>query len=157
MGIKLFLSNSITRSVLQSALFLTPLFSFGQEDPPSPVMPETRVVNSATKDDQIFEMFDIDVPPSFPGGDSELLKFLAEHIYYPDLARENNIQGIVTVGFIVETCGHISNVSIVKDIGAGCGLVAKYAVLEMPKWTPGQAGGRAVKVRFTLPVRFKLE
>ncbi len=108
-------------------------------------------------EDKTYEMFDIQKPPSFPGGEKELLKFLAENIKYPPLARENNIQGNVALTFVVNKNGSVSDVTILRDIGGGCGKEAVRVVNSMPKWNPGEANGNPVKVRFTLPVRFKLE
>lgn len=108
-------------------------------------------------EEKTYEMFDIQKPPSFPGGDGELLKYLAQNIKYPPLARENNIQGSVVLTFVVGKKGDVSDVQIVKDIGGGCGKEAVRVVQSMPKWSAGEANGNPVKVRFTLPVRFKLE
>ncbi len=108
-------------------------------------------------EEKTYEMFDIQKPPSFPGGDAELLKYLAQNIKYPPLARENNIQGSVVLTFVVGKKGDVSDVQIVKDIGGGCGKEAVRVVQSMPKWSAGEANGNPVKVRFTLPVRFKLE
>ncbi|MCB0528930.1 MAG: TonB family protein [Saprospiraceae bacterium] len=108
-------------------------------------------------EDKTYEMFDIQKPPSFPGGEKELLKYLSENIKYPPLARENNIQGTVALTFVVGKDGSVKDVQIVKDIGGGCGKEAVRVVQTMPKWNPGEANGHAVKVRFTLPVRFRLE
>ena len=124
------------------------------EENPSELVVEApvRVVEEKT-----YEMFDIQKPPSFPGGEKELLKFLAENIKYPPLARENNIQGNVALTFVVNKNGSVSDVTILRDIGGGCGKEAVRVVNSMPRWNPGEANGNPVKVRFTLPVRFKLE
>ncbi len=108
-------------------------------------------------EDKTYEMFDIQKPPGFPGGEKELLKYLGENIKYPPLARENNIQGTVALTFVVTKDGSVRDVQIVKDIGGGCGKEAVRVVESMPKWNPGEANGHPVKVRFTLPVRFRLE
>ena len=111
----------------------------------------------APVEEKTYEMFDIQKPPSFPGGDAELLKYLSQNIKYPPLARENNIQGVVALTFVVGKDGGVKDVKVVKDIGGGCGKEAVRVVESMPKWLPGEANGNPVKVRFTLPVRFKLE
>ncbi len=111
----------------------------------------------AHTEDRVYEMFDIHKPPGFPGGDAELLKYLAENIKYPPLARENNIQGVVALAFVVDKDGRVREVNILKDIGGGCGKEALRVVASMPKWLPGEANGHPVKVRFTLPMRFRLE
>ena len=109
--------------------------------------------------DPAVEMFDaaLDRPPSFPGGEAALLQFLATTIQYPVLARENNIQGTVAATFIVNKDGSVSDGFIIKDIGGGCGQEVLRVLSFMPNWVPGEVDGLPVKVRFTLPVRFKLE
>jgi protein TonB len=116
------------------------------------VIEEPKVVEEKT-----YEMFDIQKPPSFPGGEAELMKFLAKNIEYPALAKENNIQGVVPLTFVVNKDGSVSEVTVLRDIGGGCGKEATRVVKSMPKWIPGEANGNAVKVRFTLPVRFRLD
>ncbi|MCB9316290.1 MAG: energy transducer TonB [Lewinellaceae bacterium] len=111
----------------------------------------------APVEDRVYEMFDIHKPPSFPGGEAELLKYLAENIKYPPLARENNIQGVVALTFVVDKDGRVREVNVLKDIGGSCGKEALRVVETMPRWLPGEANGHPVKVRFTLPVRFRLE
>lgn len=108
-------------------------------------------------EDKTYEQFDIQKPPSFPGGESELFKYLQKNIQYPVLAKENNIQGVVPVSFVVGKDGSVTEVKILRDIGGGCGKEAMRVIQAMPKWVPGEANGHAVKVRYTLPVRFKLE
>lgn len=109
--------------------------------------------------DSPFDMFDaiLDRPPSFPGGETGLLQFLASSIQYPELARANNIQGTVAATFVVNKDGSVSDAFIIKDIGGGCGLEVLRVLSFMPAWIPGEADGQPVKVRFTLPVRFRLE
>jgi periplasmic protein TonB len=123
------------------------------EDNPS----ELKVVETVKVEEKTYEMFDIQKAPSFPGGEAELMKFLAKNIEYPALAKENNIQGVVALTFVVGKDGSVSDVQIVKDIGGGCGKEAVRVVKSMPKWSPGESNGTAVKVRFTLPVRFRLD
>ena len=75
-----------------------------------------------------YQIFDIQKPPSFPGGERELLKYLAENIKYPPLARENNIQGSVALSFVIQKDGSVSDVSVLKDIGGGCGKEAERLI-----------------------------
>ncbi len=95
--------------------------------------------------------------PSYPGGDSAMMRFLKDSIQYPQLARENNIVGIVALSFVVDTTGSILNIVILKDPGGGCGQEARRVVRLMPKWNPGMMDDRPVKVKFMLPVKFNLE
>jgi len=123
-----------------------------EKNPDLGIIEEPKVVEEKT-----FEMFDIQKPPSFPGGEAELFKFLSKNIDYPALAKENNISGVVPLTFVVGKDGVVRDVQILRDIGGGCGKEAVRVVSSMPKWSPGEANGHPVKVRYTLPVRFKLE
>jgi len=91
----------------------------------------------------------------------ELLKYLYGQLKYPAIARENGVEGMVVIRFVVTKKGGIDQVEILRDIGGGCGEAAKNVILsmkEMPeKWTPGKQRGRPVSVYYTLPVKFKLE
>ncbi len=99
----------------------------------------------------------VEKPPSFPGGEAELLKYLNQNIKYPPLAKESNIQGRAILSFVVSKTGKIEEVKVIKDPGGGCGKEAIRVVQSMPNWNPGEQNGHAVKVRYTLPVLFRLE
>lgn len=86
-----------------------------------------------------------------------MLKFIYDNIQYPGIARENGVEGTVVVQFVVEKDGSITDVKVIRDIGAGCGAEAMRVVNKMPKWNPGKQRGRPVRVQFNLPVKFKLE
>ena len=109
----------------------------------------------APVEEKTYEMFDIQQQPQFPGGEGAMLKYLADSIAYPPLALENAISGIVVATFIIEKNGAISNVRILKDIGGECGREAARVLRSMPAWEPGRANGQPVRVRYTVPVRFR--
>ena len=88
---------------------------------------------------------------------AEMLKFIYKNIKYPPIARENGIEGTVVIRFVVDEKGTVKDPEILRDIGAGCGAEAQRVVNMMPKWKPGEQGGRKVPVYFNLPVKFKLE
>ena len=98
-----------------------------------------------------------EVMPQFPGGDLKLLEFISKNIKYPQLARETGTQGRVYISFVVEPDGSISNVELLRGIGAGCDEEAMRVVKAMPKWLPGRQCGKAVRVMYNLPVNFKLQ
>lgn len=104
----------------------------------------------------VYDMPGLQKAPSFPGGETALLAYLAKHVEYPAMASEQGIQGRVVLSFVVEKDGSIAQVSIMKDIGGSCGKEAVRVVKNMPKWSPGEANGHPVRVRFMLPVRFIL-
>ena len=99
----------------------------------------------------------VDEPPTFPGSDEALKKFIEDSIRYPSLAAEQNVGGTVIVTFTVETDGSIHNPRIVRDVGAGCGLEALRLVSTMPKWNPGKMKGHTVRVQYELPIFFDNE
>ena len=115
---------------------------------------EISVEEEDEEEDQIFSVVEDD--PEFPGGMDSLLAFLQRNIVYPELARENGIEGKVYVTFVVETDGSISNVKVLRDIGGGCGQEAVRVVMLMPKWKPGKQAGKAVRVQYNLPIYFVL-
>jgi len=118
-----------------------------------PVAPP--VVEAPPPKEQIFDR--VEQMPQFGSGDKELLEYLSKNIKYPAIARENGIQGTVVVQFVVDKDGSIQSPQVVRSIGGGCDEEALRVVKGMPKWQPGKQQGREVKVKFTLPIRFRLE
>ena len=88
--------------------------------------------------------------------DNKMLEYIYSKVKYPPLARENGIEGIVVASFVVERDGSISGLKIARDIGGGCGKEVLRIVKDMPNWIPGEQRRRKVRVRFNLPVKFKL-
>ena len=134
--------------------------SFVPKDPEvpagnGPVVTEPAPIKEEPKEDEIFTI--VEEKPSFPGGPAELQKYLAKNIRYPDFAKENQIKGTCALEFVVEKDGSITDIKILKDIGGGCGDEAVRVVKSMPKWAPGKQRGKAVRVKFTLPVQFRLQ
>ncbi len=98
----------------------------------------------------------VEQPPEFPGGLQALYKFVYKTIRYPAQARRMGIEGTVYISFVVGANGEISEVQTMKGIGSGCDEEAKRVVQLLPPWKPGKQRGRPVKVRYTLPLKFKL-
>lgn len=94
--------------------------------------------------------------PEFPGGTAALNAYLKKNIKYPSVCRENNIQGRVLIQFIVNKDGSIVEPEVVKSVNPYLDKEAIRVVSAMPKWTPGEQRGKTVRVKFTLPVNFKL-
>ena len=99
---------------------------------------------------------EIEVQPQFPGGEDSLYNFIYSNLRYPQVAKDNAIEGRVFITFVIETDGSITNVRIIRDIGGGCGHEAKRVVEMMPKWIPGKQNGKPVRVQYNLPVTFEL-
>lgn len=93
----------------------------------------------------------------FPGGVTELMKYLRDNLKYPEIAKEGTIQGRVVLRFVVEKDGSVSNISILKSVHELLDKEAIRVTKGMKNWSPGKQGGRSVRSYFTLPVNFKLE
>ncbi|MBF1521207.1 MAG: energy transducer TonB [Prevotella salivae] len=106
------------------------------------------------KNDMVFDV--VEVMPQFPGGQIAMLQYLMKNIKYPEQAMKEGIQGRVAVRFIVEKDGSISDVKPVLSVHPLLNKEAVRVVESMPKWTPGKQNGKPVRVRFNLPVMFKL-
>lgn len=114
-----------------------------------PVMDEEE-----EEEQQIFTV--VESMPSFPGGEAARIKYLAENIKYPQMARESGIQGRVFVTFVVEKDGSVTDVKVLRGIGGGCDEEAIRVIENMPKWNPGKQRGKPVRVQFNMPILFKL-
>jgi len=94
--------------------------------------------------------------PQFPGGNSELLKFFAQNIIYPEIAKRAEVEGKVILTFVVNKNGEIIEVKVARGIGAGCDEEAMRVLKIMPSWIPGKQNGKPVLTRVNIPVVFKL-
>lgn len=94
--------------------------------------------------------------PEFPGGTSALMEYLRKNIKYPSLCRENNIQGRVLISFVVNKDGKIVDIEVVKSVHPSLDKEALRVVSSMPAWKPGMQRGKPVRVRYTVPVNFRL-
>jgi len=95
--------------------------------------------------------------PMFPGGDAELLKYIGEHTQYPEIAKENNIQGKVIVRFCVTPKGGVSQVSVLKGVDPELDKEAIRVVNTLPTFKPGKQGGKPVPVWYMVPISFTLK
>ena len=104
------------------------------------------------------KVFDVvEQMPSFPGGPSALMKYLSENVKCPVVAQENGVQGRVVVSFVVERDGHITDVKVVRSVDPSLDKEAARVVRSMPAWIPGKQNGSAVRVKYNVPVSFKLQ
>ena len=95
--------------------------------------------------------------PTFPGGNDAFLSYVAQKIQYPEIAKRAGVEGRVAVSFVVSPSGAVSNVEVMKGIGAGCDEEAIRVIRSMPKWNPGKQNGRPVNVKVFVPIVFKLQ
>ncbi len=100
---------------------------------------------------------DVEHMPQFPGGLSAMMKYLADNISYPEEAEKKGAQGRVIIAFIVECDGSVSNLKVEKSAEDHLDNEALRLVKSMPKWIPGTQGGHPVRVKYTVPVTFRLK
>ncbi|MBS1624021.1 MAG: energy transducer TonB [Bacteroidetes bacterium] len=125
----------------------------GKDDAPAVV--EAPVIESKPiVEDKIFTV--VEQMPSYPGGEGAMMKFIQEHINYPDMERENDIQGRVVVGFVVTEDGSLTDIQVKKGVSDGINREALRVVRMLPKFNPGKQQGKPVKVSYVLPIMFKL-
>ena len=111
--------------------------------------------SNLTDTDDVFMV--VEEQPEFPGGSTAMMQFLSENVKYPKIAHENGIQGRVILSFIVEKDGSISEINVVRGVDPSLDLEAKRVIESMPNWKPGKQSGKEVRVKFTLPVVFRLQ
>lgn len=127
-----------------------------KEEVVAPVSPEAKEApaNSTAKE----EVFMVaEQMPEFPGGMKEMLKFLQENVKYPENAMKNNVQGRVIVQFVVEKDGTPTEFKVLRSVDPDLDAEALRVMKAMPKWKPGMQKGQVVRVKFTVPVSFKLQ
>lgn len=105
--------------------------------------------------DSVF--YEVDQMPKYPGGDEELFKFIKENLHYPQDAVDAGIEGRVTIRFIVNRNGDVTDVTVIRGLNPSCDKEAIRVVKLMPKWIPGRYASRIESVYYTLPIVFKLE
>lgn len=112
----------------------------------------------APKEEVAHKVFDVvEEMPSFPGGNGALMSYLQSNVKYPIVAQENGVQGRVQIGFVVEPDGSISGVKVVRSVDPSLDKEAMRVVRSMPRWNPGKQNGQAVRVKYTVPVLFRLQ
>ncbi len=113
------------------------------------------VVQGTPKEEPVFDM--VEQMPSFPGGQEELMRFLAKNIHYPAIAQENGISGKVICQFVVSSDGTVKNIQVLRQLDPSCDKEAVRVLSLMPKWIPGKQNGKPVAVKYTVPIVFRLQ
>jgi len=114
-------------------------------------------VEEEEETDEVFQFAVIEDKPEFPGGMTELLKYLAKNTKYPEIAKENGISGRVYVQFVIGKDGKVSDVKIMRGRDPYLDKEAVRVVKTLPPWKPGKQRGKAVKVSYVVPINFKLQ
>ena len=107
------------------------------------------------KNSTVYDM--VEQAPEFPGGPQAMMQFIKDNLQYPQIAKENGIQGRVILQFVVDETGQVTDPKVIRSIDPSLDTEAIRLVLSMPRWMPGMQDGKAVAVRYTIPVIFKLE
>ena len=115
----------------------------------------TEPVKPKEEENKVFDV--VEQMPSFPGGMAALMAYLQKSIKYPPVAEENGIQGRVVCTFVVERDGSVTDVRVAKSVDPSLDKEAVRVVSAMPKWIPGKQNGQSVRVKYTLPVTFRLQ
>ncbi len=125
------------------------------------VAPAPKVVEVAKLPDEVIEDNEIfkivEKMPEFPGGMAACLKFLANNIKYPAISQEHGVQGKVVIQFVVNKDGSIVDPTVVRSVDPYLDKEALRVISMMPKWTPGMQRGKPVRVKYTVPVTFRLQ
>lgn len=115
---------------------------------------EEKVVKEEKKE-EVFSF--VEEMPSYPTGTDDLLAFINSNIIYPEIAKRAGVEGKVHIQFVVEKSGEITDIQVLKGIGAGCDEEAVRVCKMMPRWKPGKQNGKAVRVKMVIPFHFKLQ
>ncbi|MBO5428100.1 MAG: energy transducer TonB [Prevotella sp.] len=107
------------------------------------------------EENKVFDV--VEQMPAFPGGPAALMQYLHSHVKYPAVAEENGISGRVTVQFVVERDGSVTDVRTMKSVDPSLDREAERVVKSMPKWIPGKQNGSPVRVKYFVPVVFRLQ
>ena len=127
-----------------------------KEEVVAPVSPEAKEAPAdSTAKEEVFMV--AEQMPEYPGGMKEMLKFLQENVKYPENAMKNNVQGRVIVQFAVEKDGTPTEFKVLRSVDPDLDAEALRVMKAMPKWKPGMQKGQVVRVKFTVPVSFKLQ
>ncbi len=110
--------------------------------------------DSVQKSNSIFTI--VDQQPEFPSGEAEMMKYIQKNLKYPPFARENGIQGRMAVSFSVERDGSITDIKVIRSPAEELSQEAIRIVKNMPKWKPGLQRGKPLRVKYILPITFRL-
>ena len=124
------------------------------QNAPEPVRSEPLYKPQPVNRNEVYDV--VEQMPSFPGGISGLRTYLNQNIRYPAEAQENCVQGRVVVSFVVGKDGHISDVTVLRSVDPSLDKEAVRVIRNMPRWSPGKQGGEPVRVRYNVPVSFRL-
>ncbi|MDO4164838.1 MAG: TonB family protein [Bacteroides sp.] len=112
------------------------------------------VTQAEPEPEKVFDM--VEQMPQFPGGQAEMMAFISKNLRYPTIAQENGTQGRVTCQFVVGADGAVRDVKVLRGVDPYLDKEAVRVIMSMPKWIPGKQNGKAVSVKYTVPIMFRL-
>ncbi len=131
----------------------------GYSGPGSELVPEQTSAGlnpEASYDGRLYDLGTVEIAPEFPGGQNALAKYLGSSLKYPGEARENNVQGKVYIGFVVEKNGNLTEFKVIKGVGYGCDEEAIRVLKVGPAWKPGMVKGVPVRTSYTQPIVYQI-
>jgi len=136
------------KSILSSVLCLLGFALFAQDES------NLKTISAPEPQEQVYHI--VEEMPEFPGGQDSLYSFIGKNVRYPEKLMKEKLQGVVYIQFIVEKDGSIGETKILRSPHELFSEESKRVVMLMPKWKNGKQGGKAVRVMFNLPIRFRL-
>lgn len=148
-------NTEITEEAIQSSEATTEAISGPVGHVSGPVATGPVATEEASDEGEVFQV--VEQMPEFPGGMDALMLYLGKNIKYPASAQENGIQGRVIIEFTVNKDGSIVDPVVRKSLDPACDKESMRVIKAMPRWKPGKQRGKAVRVRYTVPVLFRLQ
>ena len=136
---------------------IAPIEELDDDDKVDFSAPVEEIVQEEEKPEEPEIFFIVEEMPQFPGGETALRKYIAENVRYPEMAKENDIQGTVYVRFVVDEKGKVTNVELLRGVDPLLDKEALRVVNSLPNWKPGKQRGKAVKVSHSVPIKFALK
>lgn len=133
-------------------LCLVPVFVLAQDTSTKTYPDSIDIKSTPVFDDKDKPFTTVEQMPSFPGGEEEMMRFIANNFAYPDSVRELGLQGRLTARFVVERDGSLSNITMIRGIDSNLDCEFVRLIQSMPQWIPGKQDGETVRVYFTLPM-----
>ncbi|MGQ9847742.1 MAG: energy transducer TonB, partial [Bacteroidales bacterium] len=113
-------------------------------------------VQEEEETEEVVNFYVIEEKPEFPGGEAAMFQWISKNIKYPEIAKENGVQGKVYIQFVIGKDGKVTDVQVIRGVDPSLDKEAVRVVQSMPAWKPGKQRGKPVKVSFQLPINFKL-
>lgn len=113
-------------------------------------------VQQEEENEEVVNFYVIEEKPEFPGGEAAMFQWISKNVKYPEIAKENGVQGKVFVQFVISKEGKVTDVQVVRGVDPSLDKEAIRVIQSMPAWKPGKQRGKPVKVSFQLPINFKL-